>query len=233
MMFDRDFVYPWKKGTFEWNEQWQTKAVSVSQIHAQDNAFNDILVNNVESLFGEVPTDLDRFIFASQAVQAEAKKFWIEFWRSDKFKRTGILWWNLRCGWPILSADIVDYYYGKKLAYYYIKRVQTDACVMIVDDNDAGTHPVIAVNDTREEKQGTVTVKDVDTKKVIFSEKFTIPVNGKTVIGNIPQTDKQAMWLIEYTIGNEKFNNHYLAGKPPFKLKDYEKWYSNLGIKRN
>ena len=41
------------------------------------------------------------------------------------------------------------------------------------------------------------------------------------------------MWLIEYTIGNEKIINHYLAGKAPFKLKDYEEWYKNLGIKRN
>jgi beta-mannosidase len=149
-----------------------------------------------------------------------------------KFEKTGILWWNLRDGWPIISDAVTDYYFGKKLAYYYVKRVQTDACVMIVDEPD-GNLPVIAVNDTRVEKQGTVIVKDIDTKEIIFSGKFTIPVNGKTVIGNIPQTDKQAMWLIEYTIGNEKFTNHYLAGKPPFKLKDYEKWYSNLGIKRD
>jgi len=36
--------------------------------------------------------------------------------------------------------------------------------------------------------------------------------------------------LIEYTIGNEKFTNHYLAGTAPFKLKDYEGWYKSLGI---
>ena len=78
-----------------------------------------------------------------------------------------------------------------------------------------------------------MTVKDLNTKEVIFSGKFTIPVNGKTTVGHIPQNNKQTMWLIEYTIGNEKFTNHYLAGTAPFKLKDYEEWYKGLGIKRD
>ena len=229
-MFDRDFVYPWKKGTFDWNEQWQTKAVRVHEYSGTHDRRNDLMLNQIKELFGEVPTDLDRFIFASQVVQAEAKKFFIEFWRSGKFRRTGILWWNLRDGWPIISDAITDYYYSKKLAYHYIKRVQYDACVMILDA--AGNHPVIAVNDTRAEKQGTVVVKDLNTNEVLLSARFVIPVNGKTAIGYIPQNDRQSIWLIEYTIGTEKFTNHYLAGKAPFKLNEYEEWYRKLGIKR-
>ena len=231
-MFGKDDVYPWKKGTFEWNEQWQIKAVRVHEYSHSLDGRNNLMLNQIKELFGEVPTDLDRFIFASQVVQAEAKKFFIEFWRYDKFRRTGILWWNLRDGWPIISDAITDYYFGKKLAYYYIKRVQYDACVMILDA-DNGNHPVVAVNDTRTEKQGSVVVKDLNTKEVIFSNKFTIPVNGKTLVGNIPQNNQQSMWLIEYTIENEKFVNHYLAGKAPFKLKDYDEWYRYLNIKRD
>ena len=230
-MFEKDFVYPWKKGTFEWNEQWQTKAVRVHQLSGKHDSRNDLMLNQIKELFGVVPTDLDQFIFASQVVQAEAKKFFIEFWRSGKFKRTGILWWNLHDGWPIISDAITDYYFGKKLAYYFIKRVQYDACVMIVDANN-GNHPIVAVNDTRNEKKGSVTVKDAETNKLLFSGQFSIPVNGKTIIGNIPESDQQSMWLIEYTIGNEKYTNHYLAGKAPFKLKDYQSWYQKLNIER-
>ena len=229
-MFDKDFVYPWKKGTFEWNEQWQIKAVRIQEFSNNHDRRNDLMVNQIKELFGEVPTDLDQFIFASQAVQAEAKKFFIEFWRSAKFRRTGILWWNLRDGWPIISDAVTDYYFGKKLAYYYIQRVQKDACVIILD-SDKGNHPVIAVNDTRIEKRGSVVVKDLNTKEVIFSNNFVIPVNGKTTIGFIPQNDKQTMWLIEYSIGNEKFINHYLCGKAPFSLKDYERWFMGIRVK--
>jgi beta-mannosidase len=230
-MFDKEYIYPWKKNSFEWNVQWQTKAVCEKFSSLETNRRNDLMLNQIKQLFGEVPKDLDRFIFASQSVQAEAKKFFIEFWRMDKFKRTGILWWNLRDGWPIVSDAITDYYCSKKLAYYYIKQVQHDACVMVGDAKDA-QHQIVAVNDTRTEKNGTVTVRDIDTREILFSGNFKIPKNGKTIVGYIPESNKQAMWLIEYSIGNENLANHYLAGKPPFKLNDYENWYKKLNIKR-
>ena len=44
---------------------------------------------------------------------------------------------------------------------------------------------------------------------------------------------KQAMWLIDYTIGEETFKNHYLAGEVPFKLDDYQRWYKKLNIQRD
>lgn len=230
-MFEPDYVYPWKEN-WEWNDQWQTKAVRSHRNTRGQDKRNDLMLKQIDVLFSERFTDLDQFIFASQVVQAEAMKYFIELWRMDKFRKTGIIWWNLRDGWPIISDAIVDFYNSKKLAYYYIKQVQYDACVMIGDAKN-GQHPVVAVNDTREEKTGTVTVKDADTGKIFFSAKFKIPVNGKTTIGVIPEIqDKQAMWLIDYTIGDKKYTNHYLAGKAPFKLSDYQRWYKKLNIKR-
>ena len=229
-MFDPKYVYPWTEGQ-NWNDEWQTKAV---RPHPESTAYdfrNNLMINQVNALFGECPVDLDQFIFCSQVVQAEAMKFFVELWRMSKFRKTGIIWWNLRDGWPIISDAVVDYYNSKKLAYYYIKQVQYNTCVMVGDPNK-GNHPVIAVNDTREEKSGRVTIKDADSGETLFSSDFTIPENGKTWIGNVPETKKQSMWLIEYTVGDEKFTNHYLAGKAPFKLTHYQRWYKKLNISR-
>ena len=230
-MFSPESVYPWTEG-WNWNDEWQTKAVRAHPEFTLANDRNDLMINQEKILFGECPRDLDQFIFGSQVVQAEAMKYFVELWRMSKFSKTGIIWWNLRDGWPIISDAVVDYYNSKKLAYYYIRQVQHDACVMIGDPKD-GNHPVIAVNDTREEKSGKVTIKDADSGETIFSSAFTIPVNGKTWMGNIPETGKQSMWLIEYTIDNEKFTNHYLAGKAPFKLEEYQRWFQKLKIERN
>lgn len=71
------------------------------------------MTNQISKVFGEVPRDLNEFIAASQIVQAEAKKYFIEFWRTGRPYRCGILWWNLRDGWPILSDAVVDYYFSK------------------------------------------------------------------------------------------------------------------------
>jgi beta-mannosidase len=190
------------------------------------------MIKQVKALFGESPKDLDQFIFASQVVQAEAMKFFIEFWRMDKFRKTGIIWWNLRDGWPIISDAVVDFYNSKKLAYYYIRQVQHNACVMIGDAHE-GKHSVVAVNDTREEKSGKVVVRDADTGETLFTSLFTIPANGKTDMGPVSESSKQSMWLIEYTIGGEKFTNHYLTGKAPFKFDEYQRWYKMLNINKD
>ena len=230
-MFDPEQLYPWTKEG-KWKDQWLTKAVRALPHATMHNARNDLMIKQVYALFGDTIRDLDRFIFASQAVQAEAMKFFCELWRMDKFQKTGIIWWNLRDGWPILSDAVVDFYNSKKLAYYYIRQVQRDACVMIGDPKE-GKHPVVAVNDTREKQSGTVVVRDADSGATIFSGSFVIPENGKILVGYIPETGSQSMWLIDYTLGAEKYTNHYLAGMAPFKLDDYQRWYKKLNIKRD
>jgi beta-mannosidase len=230
-MFDPEFVYPWTKD-MKWNDEWVTKSVRSNPNSTAIVGRNDLMINQIKALFADYPKDLDQFIFASQAVQAEAMKFFIELWRMDKFRKTGIIWWNLRDGWPIISDAVVDYYNNKKLAYYYIRQVQHNTCVMIGEPMES-KHTVIAVNDTRQEKTGTVSIKDVDSGETIFSAAFKIPAEGKTMIGNFPERKTQSMLIIEYTIGEEKLLNHYLAGKAPFKLEDYQRWYDKLHINRD
>lgn len=113
------------------------------------------MINQVRLLFGEVPTKLDDFIFASQSVQAEAMKFFVEIYRGNKFApKTGILWWNIRDGWPLISDAVVDYYFSPKMAYWFLRNVQRNVCVLINDAAD-GSHPLVATNDTRSAANGT------------------------------------------------------------------------------
>ena len=112
----------------------------------------------------------------------------------------------------------MDYYNGKKLAYFYIRNVQVDACVMINDARE-GNHLVVAVNDTRESKSGNVVVKDADCGETLFSSPFIIPDNCKIMIGSVPERSQQAMWLIVHTIGKDKFTNHYMSGRLPLNWK--------------
>ncbi len=227
-MFDKKFVYPWtNKKELKWNDQWQTKAVRSHPYATETIKRNDLMTNQIKCVFTKVPTDLDQFIAASQIIQAEAKKYFIEFWRMNKGERNGILWWNLRDGWPVISDAIVDYYYSKKLAYHYIKRVQTDVCVMIGDAKENG-HPVVIVNDTLKEVEGHFSIKDADTKKVLFKKNFELGKNGKTEEGFIPKTTAPKLWLIEWTVGNKKYFNHYFAFQPHVDLEIYLRWLPKL-----
>lgn len=75
-------------------------------------------------MFGETPEALERFAMLSQASQAEAVKFFIENVRLHKWRKTGIIWWNMLDCWPQISDAVVDYYFHRKLAFHYIRRVQ-------------------------------------------------------------------------------------------------------------
>ena len=59
-----------------------------------------LMANQVRVLFGDLPDNLPDFCRMSQISQAEAVKYFIERFRLRKWRRTGIIWWNLIDGWP-------------------------------------------------------------------------------------------------------------------------------------
>ena len=115
-------------------------------------------VDTVRRMFGFVPENLEDFVEASEIVQAEALKYWIEMHRGRKFvKSNGILWWNLRDGWPVLSDAVVDYYNRRKLAYFAIRGVQKDVLASV---RDLDRHAIV-VNDRLKSICGHVIFRDL------------------------------------------------------------------------
>ena len=221
-MFSEGNVYPWSDTVSHvWKDAWLTKSVRESPAYGYVPKRNNLMINQVNILFGEVPDDLDRFIEASQSVQAEALKYFIERFRIAKFApRTGILWWNIRDGWPIISDAVVDWYNRPKKACDYIRNSQKDVCAMIGDAEGKG-HPLVVANDTRRAVSGTVSVTDVASGKRIYSGSYKVGPNGRTEIARLKRPSGQGIWLIRYTTSDGEQVNHYLYGDPPFDLDDY------------
>ena len=216
---EKDHLWP-----LENNPQWV--------LHSADQRRNDarihLLPKQIKQLFGEVPEDLDEFIFASQISQAEADKFFIENMRAGKEKKGGILWWNLMDGWPQFSDAVVDYYYEKKIAFDYIKRSQQPFALMC-GEMENWHLPVIASNDTLKEVQGSYTVKDLETEELVLSGHFTVAPNSNAHLGRVPvMYSEKGMLLLEWQIDGENYFNHYLYGMPGFDLKKYKAWFEKL-----
>lgn len=228
-MFPAESVYPWEEGSeFRWKEDWLYKSVREYSEWGYCPDRNNLMINQIHCLFDEVPTDLDEFIFASQIVQAEAMKFFVERFRGNKFDpQTGILWWNIRDGWPIISDAVVDWYFSPKRAYYYIKNSQTDVCAIILDPVK-GRCPLVVTNDTLKPVSGDVTVTDKASGKVVFKGSYSVPSNGRTIVARLPKFSGQGLYEINYTVGSERQMNHYLYGTAPFKLSDYREWTKDL-----
>jgi beta-mannosidase len=221
-MMEEGFLWPWQD-----NEQWLTHAVRPLPKMTQYDYRIPLMAKQTAVLFGEAPDNLEDFILASQISQAEAKKFFIEWFRAGKWRRTGILWWNLRDGWPIISDAVVDYLGRKKLAYQYIRRAQADVCAICCEPA-GGWHELAVVNDTRESAAGHLTVTDADTGELLLDGDWSVEANGKATVGSVQEASRPAMWLLQWTARGATHSNHYLAGPRPFSLADMRRWLPRL-----
>jgi len=223
----KDKLWPWQK-----NEEWQLHASCPTPdfFGGDPDCRNALMHKQAKELFGKVPEDLETFAFASQCVQAEAKKFFIELFRSSMWRRTGIIWWNLLDGWPQFSDAIVDYYFERKLAYNYIKRSQRRICLMFREPENWG-QSLVAANSTLEGSELKFSVKDVESGETLLSGSKTLEANRGAELGRIPFSmgDKR-LYLIEWEDRLGKGVNHYLAGLPPFELAWYKKTMGKTGL---
>ena len=125
--------------------------------------------------------------------------------------------------------DVSEYYFSKKLAYYYIKRVQQNCAVMVTDDMG-----VYCANEKLEGSKVSVKITDADSGRVLMDKgDIYIGPNSLLKIGALDKPQGQGMLLIDYTVDGTTLKNHYMYGKPPFKLSDYKRWYKSLGITRD
>lgn len=232
-MMTAECVYPWKNRQvqddmkLDWNDEWRFKASNPWAEHdlADETLWkrNDLMLKQVKIMFGSVPRELDDFIDASQIVQAEAMKTFVELFRSKKFmKKNGLIWWNVRDGWPQISDAIVDYYGEKKRAYYAIRNSQYNQLVCVTDDGN-----VTAVNDTREDVRGNACVRDCETKRILLNESYVVPRNSRIVIGQVLMMG-QGVLDLSYRQGGEMHRNWFLYGDPPFDYSKVKRWLEDF-----
>jgi beta-mannosidase len=190
---------------------------------------NVLMFKQVKVLFGKVPEKLTEFIMASQISQAEALKFLVENTRIQKWRKTGMLWWNLADGWPQLSDAVVDFYNRKKLAYYYVKRTHQPLHI-IMGESKGWKHDVCLCNDTREKKNVSYKITDYEGETVVLQGSVYIEANANVFLPQIESLPGQVkLYLIEWESGGKKYGNHYMNGFPPMELSRYESWLQAIG----
>jgi len=210
------------------NEIWAMHSTEDIRIEKRLNSRNEMMRNHLKIMYGQVPETLDEFALLSQMYQGEAMKYQIERCRMQKWNKTGIIWWNMLDCWPQISDSVVDYYFRKKLAYHYIRRVQVPVLVMM-GDLESWSYPVHIANDTFVPAEVTVSITDADTGEAVFSGTWTVSANSSVKIGQIPGfiSDKK-VFLIRFTVNGEPFGNHFLAGAPAYDPEDMKRWLEQI-----
>ena len=224
----RRFITPENLWPWHDNAEWRVHDVTHS-IHQTGRDRIKLMANQIREMFGEIPDNLDAFVFASQVVQAEAKKFFIESTRGRKWRTSGVLWWNLLDGWPQFSDAVVDHYFAKKLAYHYIRRAQVPVGLYIGEAGPEKYLPILVCNDTRQTAHVSFRVWSADTDEVVAEGACVAPANENRQVARIrTYASDQRLYLMELGLGTDRFGNHYLAGAPPFSLEQYRAWLPRI-----
>lgn len=188
-----------------------------------------LMSSQIGYVFKQEPQNLDEYARMSQICQAEAKKFFVESFRSHKGVRNGLIWWNIMDNWPQLSDAVVDYNFYKKLAYFYIRRSQQPLCLMM--DDKSGELALYAVNDYQTGKTIQYQVTDVDTGAVVAAGSSVIAADKSVALQTIRDDGGIHFYAIEWTAEDgEKGINTYLQGKPLYDFEWYMSCLKKLGL---
>lgn len=219
------FISPEKLWPWQDNDEWRVHSSSMETDTCGPYDYRiPLMAGQVKTLFDRDFDDLETFSLASQLSQAEADKFFIERFRSQKWRRTGLIWWNLIDGWPQLSDAVVDYYYNKKIAYSFIKRSQEPVALMMKWPKD-GSLTLIAANEFLKNIILKYKVTELTKQAVITESETSIGSNGISELYKI-QFDEgnNRFYVLEWEYDGKKYINHYISGAVPYDFNKYVAW---------
>lgn len=213
------------------NPEWIAHAASAETgVEGNPYAYRlSLMISQVKRIFGTASGDLVTFARQSQISQGEAVKYFIENFRNQKWRKTGILWWNVADGWPQISDAVVDWYGCKKVAYGYIKRSQQPVCMTCKEPVD-GKMALMAHNDTQQEQTLEYTVENLTTGQVVAEGKVTVGANDKATVTELCE-EKYAFFLIKWKgKGVEGVNHHACSLGEVWEYEKYAECMKKAGF---
>ena len=210
------------------NKIWAIHSTEDIRITPEINERNHLMANQVKLMFGEIPEDIEKFSLLSQISQAEAMKFFIERTKAMKWRRTGIIWWNMIDCWPQISDSVVDYYFEKKLAYHYIKRVQQPICLLMTEQS-GWEQTIMICNDSNRTCSVQWCVTDGESGDIILQGEDISPANENITVGKInPVISEKKLYILTWADDGIECGNHYISGFPPYDSDKMIKWAEEI-----
>jgi beta-mannosidase len=235
------FISPEKLWPWQNNDEWIVHAASPETDKNGSYVYRiELMAKQIRELFGTIPETLEDFVLASQISQGEAKKFFVELFRTQG-RRSGIIWWNLIDCWPQWSDAVADYYFNKKLAYFYLRQSQRPLILTFAEPENWKLVLCASNLCGKGVLEFSYQVKDFSSGETLLSGKGSCPDQGIFELEALPYSQgEKKIYLIEWTSrdSGEDYSgrNHYLAGNPPFDLafyrdflkKEYGPWYREI-----
>ena len=159
--------------------------------HQKNGSGNSLIREYMHRYYGE-PKDFAHFLYASQVLQAEAVKVGAEFWRRERPRSMGSLFWQLNDCWPVASWSSIDYYGRWKALQYYARRFY--APVLVSPHVEDGSLTVYVVSDKTASQNAELKLRIMHFDGTVVREikkAVDVPALSSTIIAKLPISDLQ------------------------------------------
>ena len=174
------------------NSEDRTSILSdVMKAHQKNGSGNSLIREYMHRYYGE-PKDFPSFLYASQVLQAEAVKVGAEFWRRERPRSMGSLFWQLNDCWPVASWSSIDYYGRWKALQYYARRFY--APILVSPHLADGKLSVYVVSDKTSEQKAELNLRIMQFDGRILKQVKTVvdvPPLASTVVETLPVAELQ------------------------------------------
>ncbi|NHF73234.1 beta-mannosidase [Paracoccus xiamenensis] len=189
----------------------------VMDVHQRNPGGNGRIVETLARYF-RFPDGFEEMGFLSQIAQAMAMKTAIEFWRVNKPRCMGVLYWQLNDTWPVASWSSLEYGGGWKLLHYLARRFYLPVMLTAQPDPATGEVVIWAVNDTPAPVQLTASARAArfaGEVEEVGSWQATIPEAGAVEVARLAPLADDAFLHMDWTDGGKHLGeNDYLPRRP-------------------
>lgn len=119
----------------------------VMENHQKNGGANGLILYYLSANF-LYPAKFETLVYVSQILQAEAIRYGVEHWRSNRGRCMGSLYWQVNDCWPVASWSSLDYYYRWKPLHYYAKKFYAPLLLCALEEK--GYVRFVVCNETRE-----------------------------------------------------------------------------------
>ncbi|MET3599645.1 beta-mannosidase [Martelella mangrovi] len=203
------------------DEEDRNVSSAVLDVHQRNEGGNSRIVETIARYF-RFPDSFEDMVYLSQLGQGLAMKTAIEFWRANRPRTMGTLFWQLNDTWPVASWSSLEYGGGWKTTQYLARRFFADLMVTAQPDPDTGAITLLAVSDKTDDTPVTVRLRSVDATSGKVAELGDYPVAAKAAgvveVARIrPETLEESAFLVfdwRDQSGNVLGENEYLPKRP-------------------
>jgi beta-mannosidase len=93
----------------------------IMEHHQRNEAGNGKIINYMTDHF-RMPKDFPSLVYVTQVLQAECVRTGVEYWRRNRHRTSGALYWQLNDCWPVASWASLDYFGRWKALHYAARR---------------------------------------------------------------------------------------------------------------